>query len=479
MFSEFGNDLKYAVKYTRVSTNQQDDRGSKEIQDLRINEFAEKHSFKIVNSFTDTDHGDNPLRPGINSLKNYLKVNGEIKYVICLFQDRFTRDFREGLENLYFLKDLGVSLVTVNEGLIKLDGTFDSIPALIRFIGSQEEKTKIVKKTKDSMYNYAVTGNRFLGGSVLPWFKIIRGNLNGVRCSLIVKNDETWDYYKKIFLEIIKHKSLKIVSEKENIPYPTLREWIYKPELTGYRTFGKRGRNENNYKKGRRKIYQTSTEKVLPAILTDEEFEKIQLIYKTTPQANIIKSYPYLFTKISYCKCGGKFGGNKFNERNSKKVKNFYRCQKCNKRYIAQKIEKIIIDKLLNDDNLKMLNDYEFRIADYIDEIKHKENQVISFQEKEKNILDLMNEDLISLETAKDKLKEIKKHISQSQKEIEEIKNNIEIEKQKEITSDMLDSFKYLLLNYDEDTLDELQQILNLIIKKIIIHSYDEIEIIY
>ena len=43
----------------------------------------------------------------------------------------------------------------------------------------------------------------------------------------------------------------------------------------------------------------------------------------------------------------------------------------------------------------------------------------------------------------------------------------------------MLDSFKYLLLNYDEDTLDELQQILNLIIKKIIIHSYDEIEIIY
>ena len=90
-----------------------------------------------------------------------------------------------------------------------------------------------------------------------------------------------------------------------------------------------------------------------------------------------------------------------------------------------------------------------------------------------------MNEDLISLETAKNKLKEIKKHISQSQKEIEEIKNNIEIEKQKEITSDMLDSFKYLLLNYDEDTLDELQQILNLIIKKIIIYSYDEIEIIY
>jgi len=139
MFSDFGNELKYAVKYTRVSTNQQDDRGSKEIQDLKINEFANKNNFKIVNSFTDTDHGDNPLRPGINALKSYLKGNSEVKYVICLFQDRFTRDFREGLENLYFLKDLGISLVTVNEGLIKMDGTFDSIPALIRFIGAQEE----------------------------------------------------------------------------------------------------------------------------------------------------------------------------------------------------------------------------------------------------------------------------------------------------------------------------------------------------
>ena len=73
MFSDFGNELKYAIKYTRVSTNQQDDRGSKEIQDLKINEFATRNNFKVVNSFTDTDHGDNPLRPGINALKSYLK----------------------------------------------------------------------------------------------------------------------------------------------------------------------------------------------------------------------------------------------------------------------------------------------------------------------------------------------------------------------------------------------------------------------
>ena len=41
MFHNYGNEIKQAVKYTRVSTNQQDDRGSKEIQDLKIKELKD------------------------------------------------------------------------------------------------------------------------------------------------------------------------------------------------------------------------------------------------------------------------------------------------------------------------------------------------------------------------------------------------------------------------------------------------------
>ena len=77
------------------------------------------------------------------------------------------------------------------------------------------------------------------------------------------------------------------------------------------------------------------------------------------------------------------------------------------------------------------------------------------------------------------KLKELKKSISIIERKINEIENNIEIEKTKEITNDILESFKFLLKNYDEDTLDELQQILNLILKKIIVYSYENIKIIY
>ena len=126
-----------------------------------------------------------------------------------------------------------------------------------------------------------------------------------------------------------------------------------------------------------------------------------------------------------------------------------------------------------------MLNDYDFRISDLLDEITKLEQQKSIEQKKENDILNLITEDLISMDTAKEKLKGLKDVIRNIQKEISKIEEDIEREKNKEITSDMLESFKYLLLNYDEDTLEELQQILNLIIKKIIIHSYNEIKIVY
>ena len=126
-----------------------------------------------------------------------------------------------------------------------------------------------------------------------------------------------------------------------------------------------------------------------------------------------------------------------------------------------------------------MLNDYDFRISDLLDEITKLEQQKSIEQKKENDILNLITEDLISMDTAKEKLKGLKDVIRNIQKEISKIEEDIEREKNKEITSDMLESFKYLLLNYDKDTLEELQQILNLIIKKIIIRSYNEIEIVY
>lgn len=68
-------EYKIAVMYTRVSTNMQDERGSKETQKKLIQEFALKEKYSIIAEFTDTDHGDKADRTGITSLKEYLRGN--------------------------------------------------------------------------------------------------------------------------------------------------------------------------------------------------------------------------------------------------------------------------------------------------------------------------------------------------------------------------------------------------------------------
>ena len=85
---------------------------------------------------------------------------------------------------------------------------------------------------------------------------------------------------------------------------------------------------------------------------------------------------------------------------------------------------------------------------------------------KESDIIELIGEGLISKDTARNKLQSIKKQIEGTEKEILNIKNNIEKEKEKEITQDHIEILKFLLENYDEETVNELKEILNLIIKK-------------
>ena len=49
-------EYKISIMYTRVSTNMQDERGSKETQKTLVQEFAFKNNYSIIAEFTDTDH---------------------------------------------------------------------------------------------------------------------------------------------------------------------------------------------------------------------------------------------------------------------------------------------------------------------------------------------------------------------------------------------------------------------------------------
>ena len=126
-----------------------------------------------------------------------------------------------------------------------------------------------------------------------------------------------------------------------------------------------------------------------------------------------------------------------------------------------------------------MLNDYNFRIADLYDQITILNKKIEIEKTKEKDIVELMLEGIISNDISKEKLRTLKNNIINIEKEKKKLEEQIEIESNKEITEEHIESLKFLLKNYDEETVIELKEILNLIIQKIVLSKNGEIEIIF
>ena len=466
-----------AVKYTRVSTNQQDARGSKDEQDKLIELWASKNNYKIIETFSDTDHGDKENRADFNRLKHFLIFNTHIKHVIVLYSDRFSRDYKQGMRFLFDFDDMGVKVISVNEGELKADGTVESLISSFRFSQNQEEKNKMVKKVTDNMFNYAET-NRYLGGSLSPWFTTDKGVVNGIKCKVVIPNNETWDFYRKVFLDMIKYRSIKESCRVNNLKYRTVIDWCLMPELIGYRTYGKKGKVDKNHTKGRRKEYQISSDRVYPAILSDEEYEIIKEIRLKNKLKYMNIEREYLYSTFLECSCNGKFAGEKIKKYNDN-VFHYYKCEKCGSRFNADKLENSITEKILSEPKLKMLNDYQFRIADIIDEKILLEKNLDEKLKAEATIASLIVKGFMSEEAAEKELKELNKIKDKIKKDIQQKEILITEEAKKEITEDNIDTLKYLLRNIDFDLIEDLKEILHLIIRKIKIHDIHNIDIIF
>ena len=471
---------KISVMYTRVSTNMQDERGSKETQKTLIQEYASKNGYNIIAEFTDTDHGDKADRTGITTLKEYLRVNSSVKYVLVSHSDRFTRDFQAGMKDLFFLDNLGIKLISIKEGEIQVSGTWDSIPSILRLIGAQEDKKKIVSKIIDAAYEYCQT-NRYLGGSLLPWFKIESGVINGKKCKVIVKNEDSWNFYRSVFLDIIRTRSIKATAKEHSLNHITVAQWLKKPEIHGYRTYGKKGKIDKNHTVGYRKNFYISDKPILPALLTEEEYSAIIDIHNHNRGKYRKNIKIYLYSNNLRCSCGGRFEGEKTKGKSGKYFY-YYKCHLCKKRIPVLKAEKAISDAILQDKSLKMLNDCEFRLADLYSEVDDLKVILDNCVNSEKKVLELVAEGLTSLEVSKATLTKLKKDKERIIKNINDKMTLIAEEEKKEISEDNIRMLQELMQFQDTDDdeyREKLKEIINLIIRKVIFTSYDDIRIFF
>lgn len=216
-------------------------------------------------------------------------------------------------------------------------------------------------------------------------------------------------------------------------------------------------------------------------MLTEEEYSDIMEIrnYNRGKFRKHIKIY--LYSNNLRCNCGGKFEGEKTKGKSGKYFY-YYKCNHCKKRIPVSKAEKSISDAILQDKSLKMLNDCEFRLADLYSEIDDLNIILEKCVNSEKRILELVADGLTSIEVSKETLTKLKKEKEQIIKSINDKMILISEEEKKEISEDNIKLLQELMLfqdTSDDNYREKLKEIINLIIRKIIFTSYDNIKIFF
>jgi site-specific DNA recombinase len=156
--------MKKVIAYCRVSTANQKDEGTIEIQHNAIAEYVEKQGYDLVQTFSDEGiSGGLKDRPALSALFDYVEDNMDIDAVIIFKLDRLARDLyiQEHLFNQF--KKLNVSLLSLKEP--DLDSTDPMRKAFRQFMGivSELEKTFITMRMSGGRINKARKGG-YAGG---------------------------------------------------------------------------------------------------------------------------------------------------------------------------------------------------------------------------------------------------------------------------------------------------------------------------
>jgi len=165
--------LKKLVGYCRVSTDNQKEEGTIEIQEKSLKGYVEKNGYELVKVFKDngiSGGSDLENRPGLVELFSYIETNKEIEGVLIFKLDRLARD-------LYIQEHLIKKLEVFNKKLISikephLESKDPMRKAFRQFMGivSELEKAFITMRLSGGRINKAQKGG-YAGGATALGYK--------------------------------------------------------------------------------------------------------------------------------------------------------------------------------------------------------------------------------------------------------------------------------------------------------------------
>lgn len=164
--------------YTRVSTSIQVDGYSLDAQKSRIQAFATYNDFEIVGEYEDAGKSGKSIegRVAFNQMMKDIKSGkDDVSYVLVFKLSRFARNAADVLSTLQVMKDFGVNLICVEDGI---DSSKDAGKLMISVLSAvaEIERENIRVQTMEGRIQKAREG-KWNGGFAPYGYKLVDGKL--------------------------------------------------------------------------------------------------------------------------------------------------------------------------------------------------------------------------------------------------------------------------------------------------------------
>ena len=393
---------KKAIAYFRVSTDMQAEDLSLETQEKGGEIFAKDNNVKIVKKFTDIMSGGNRNRKGFLDAQKYLEEHkDEIDYFIAYDVSRIARDAFAFLSLFNKLNILGIKLKLINNPNLDTDSPMGKLIITIlaaifeffRFDNADRVRDNMIirvkegKRMNNAPYGYRMIDKRMV---IIP---------------------EEAEIIKFVFEQYLKGHGIVAIEKMINRDRSTIKQWLQNKVYAGYNVFGVTRTNKSTFKQ----VKNPDPSKIIEVkgdwepIISLDTWQKVADIMTKNRELRMrnIEKTSYLLAGLLVHTCGEKFRGN-----SGRKGTYYYRCKGCNRSIKTDTIDNKVLDELFNSDILFELN----RTSDGEAGAKKKEisrlkNKKISLLNKEKKLIDLYTEDLISKNEYAKRRNEIKNSV--------------------------------------------------------------------
>lgn len=378
---------KKAIAYFRVSTDMQAEDLSLETQEKGGEIFANDNNVKIVKKFTDIMSGGNRNRKGFLDAQKYLEEHkDEIDYFIAYDVSRIARDAFAFLSLFNKLNILGVKLKLINNPNLDTDSPMGKLIITILAAIFEFFRFDNADRVRDNMIIRVKEGKRMNNA---PY------GYQMIDKKMVIIPEEA-EIIKFVFEQYLKGHGIVAIEKMINRDRSTIKQWLQNKVYAGYNVFGVTRTNKSTFKQ----VKNPDPSKIIEVkgdwepIISLETWQKVADIMAKNRELRMrnIEKTSYLLAGLLVHTCGEKFRGN-----SGRKGTYYYRCKGCNRSIKTDTIDSKVLDELFNSDILSELN----RTSDGEAETKKKEisrlkYKKISLLNKEKKLIDLYTEDLIS-----------------------------------------------------------------------------------